>query len=241
MATTSQRIEQLTHSRVVDETGDKVGDVARVYLDDDTGNPSWVTVRTGLFGTRETFIPLRGSRQDGDDLFVPYSKRFIKDAPNFDDDGGAHLDGSAQDQLFSYYGVGHQDAGDGGQDAPGDRGPQREPVDELGHPHLQERDVRDRDRHPGEYRTQETAADAAGAQTDRDRTYETQRVVQSTSARQGADRGDTRMRLRRHVVTQMVPDEREVIEVVDEHGNTVGRLDDDAVPDADRERNVGGP
>lgn len=221
-------------SRVVDETGGKVGDVARVYLDDDTGNPSWVTVRTGLFGTRETFIPLRGSRRDGDEVLVPYSKNFIKDAPPFDDEG-AHLDASAQDELFRYYGVDDHGAEGGGHDGPGERDLQREPGTEPDHPHEGERDVRDRDRHPGEYRAEETSADAAGAQTDRDRTYETQQVVESASARQGGDEGGRptsgRMRLRRHVVT----------EVVDEHGNAVGRLDDDAAPHTDPDRNVGGP
>lgn len=33
-------------------------DIRSDYLDDATGQPTWVTVSTGLFGTRESFAPL---------------------------------------------------------------------------------------------------------------------------------------------------------------------------------------
>ena len=49
-------------SVVVDSNGDKVGDVGQVYLDDATGRPEWVTVRTGLFGLKETFVPATDHR-----------------------------------------------------------------------------------------------------------------------------------------------------------------------------------
>ena len=45
-------IHQLRSATVVDRDGSKVGNVQQVYLDDTTGRPSWVTVNTGLFGTR---------------------------------------------------------------------------------------------------------------------------------------------------------------------------------------------
>ena len=35
----------------VDQQGDKIGSVGQVYLNDQTGQPDWVTVNTGLFGT----------------------------------------------------------------------------------------------------------------------------------------------------------------------------------------------
>src|SRR6478672_7510268 len=40
---------------VFDESGEKIGSASEVYLDDETGQPEWVTVKTGLFGTKESF------------------------------------------------------------------------------------------------------------------------------------------------------------------------------------------
>ena len=37
---------------VVSSDGEKIGRVGEVYVDDATGQLSWVTVKTGLFGTR---------------------------------------------------------------------------------------------------------------------------------------------------------------------------------------------
>ncbi|MGP0225288.1 YsnF/AvaK domain-containing protein [Paenarthrobacter sp. NCHU4564] len=76
-------------------------DAPGVYVDDDTSRPSWVTVKTGLFGTSESFVPLEGARTEGSDIVVPYSKDKVKDAPRIDPDG--HLEIEEEDRLYSYY------------------------------------------------------------------------------------------------------------------------------------------
>src|SRR5437763_4306276 len=38
--------------------GDKIGSIGQVYLDNASGEPAWVTVKTGLFGSNESFVPL---------------------------------------------------------------------------------------------------------------------------------------------------------------------------------------
>lgn len=87
---------------VVDQNGEKVGDVGQVYLDDQTGRPSWVTVKTGLFGMKETFVPLEGDNvAAGDEIRVPYTKDFIKGAPGVDPDG--HIDEAQEAELYAYY------------------------------------------------------------------------------------------------------------------------------------------
>ncbi|MET3932745.1 PRC and DUF2382 domain-containing protein [Arthrobacter sp. OAP107] len=89
------------NGNVVGTDGAKIGGVGQVYADDDTGQPNWVTVKTGLFGTRESFVPLEGARVDGDDIVVPYTKDQVKDAPGVDPDG--HLDPSEEDRLYQHY------------------------------------------------------------------------------------------------------------------------------------------
>ena len=57
-------ISRVIGQDVYDESGEKIGSAAEVYLDDETGQPEWVTVRTGLFGTKESFVPIRERRPD---------------------------------------------------------------------------------------------------------------------------------------------------------------------------------
>jgi len=85
----------------VDPQGDKIGKVGQVYVNDETGQPDWITVNTGLFGMRESFVPLADSSFNGDDLVLPFDKAVVKDAPDVAD--SSHLDTDEQDQLYTYY------------------------------------------------------------------------------------------------------------------------------------------
>jgi hypothetical protein len=38
---------------MVDRDGDKIGTIDSIYLDDQTGQPEWALVNTGLFGTSQ--------------------------------------------------------------------------------------------------------------------------------------------------------------------------------------------
>ena len=40
---------------VLSTDGDKIGSIGQMYVDDDSGQPTWVTVKTGLFGTSASF------------------------------------------------------------------------------------------------------------------------------------------------------------------------------------------
>lgn len=57
-----------------DRDGDRIGKVGAVYYDDATNEPSWLTVQTGFFGTKETFVPVQGADVSGDRVTVAYDK-----------------------------------------------------------------------------------------------------------------------------------------------------------------------
>src|SRR5690349_19754614 len=76
--TTTQDLQNMEGRTAVDADGAKLGKVGQVYLDDRTGQPLWVTISTGLFGTKESFAPLYGSRADGDDLQLAVTKDMVK-------------------------------------------------------------------------------------------------------------------------------------------------------------------
>lgn len=86
---------------VIGSDGEKIGSIGQLYADDDTGEPTWITVKTGLFGTSQSFVPVEGAHIQGDDLVVPHSRDRIKDAPRVDVDG--HLTPEEEDQLYTYY------------------------------------------------------------------------------------------------------------------------------------------
>jgi uncharacterized protein (TIGR02271 family) len=93
--------QDLTGRTVTDTDGSKVGKVEQVYLNDHSGQPEWVTVSTGLFGTKESFVPLRGADFTGEDIVVQVTKDIVKDAPRVDNDG--HLEVDEEQELYRYY------------------------------------------------------------------------------------------------------------------------------------------
>lgn len=115
-AVSEETLDQIASANVYDVDGDKVGSVGRVYLRDETGNPSWVTVKSGFFGMRESLVPMQSADLVGDEIRVPYSKDVIKGAPHVD--AGEHLSPAEEDELQRYYGThgwrtdAHTDTGD---------------------------------------------------------------------------------------------------------------------------------
>lgn len=76
-----EQIPAVVDHPVHDAQGKKIGDAKHIYVDDVTGRPEWVTVKTGLFGTSESFVPIKDASMVDDHLEVPYPKERIKDAP----------------------------------------------------------------------------------------------------------------------------------------------------------------
>jgi uncharacterized protein (TIGR02271 family) len=105
----TETLDRVIGRDVYDESGSKVGSASEVYLDDQTGQPEWVTVKTGLFGTKESFVPIRDADLTDDGVRVHYSKDMIKGAPQIDTDG--HLSPQEEEELYRYYGMGGMTTG----------------------------------------------------------------------------------------------------------------------------------
>ena len=113
MALPSEELDQLYDAVVHDQDGDRIGTVGQIYLDDATEEPTFITVRTGLFGTKESFVPVcHAEYTDDGEVQVPYDKVTIKECPLVDPEG--HLDADEQATLYTHYGV---------DDAPSDTAP----------------------------------------------------------------------------------------------------------------------
>src|SRR5687768_17713302 len=84
--------------------GDKLGTVEHFFVDDRTGAPTWVSVATGLFGTRHSIVPAVDAAYDEDDgtLRVPVTADAVKNAPHL---AGDHLDPVEEAELRRHYGL----------------------------------------------------------------------------------------------------------------------------------------
>ena len=87
-------------STVRDRDGDKIGTLKELYLDQDD-RPAWGAVDTGLFGLRQSFVPLTDATAVDDDVQVPFDKDHVKSAPNVDPD--AQLSEDEERRLYRHY------------------------------------------------------------------------------------------------------------------------------------------
>lgn len=102
---TREQIPNVLEHAVCDAQGNKIGDAKHIFLDDASGRPEWASVKTGMFGGRESFVPIRDAHMVEDHLEVPFDKAKVKDAPAVDVDSGGHLSASEEHRLYDYYGV----------------------------------------------------------------------------------------------------------------------------------------
>jgi uncharacterized protein (TIGR02271 family) len=200
---TKTRYEDWLGTTVYDSTGDKLGDITDVYYDDTTGQPEWMTVSTGWFGTSEQFVPIAGTKQHEEGFRTEYTKDQIKDAPSIDTDQD-HLDAAEERRLYEHYHLNY-DARDhesvyGGRDRADD-----------GYAYSDQRSRHDSDAHadtPSVTRSEEQLA------VDR------------------RQRESGRVRLHKYVVTEdvdvKVPVKRQVARIVREPASGTGSIGDES-------------
>lgn len=87
--------------KALDRDGDKIGTIEEVYLDAESGNPQWAAVKTGLFGSKLTFVPLEGAHPQDDDVVLDWPEHVVKEAPRIDTDG--QLSPEEEDRLYDHY------------------------------------------------------------------------------------------------------------------------------------------
>lgn len=95
-----------TGRQVVDTAGQKIGTISDVRYNemlDPTGDPEWLIVKAGVFGTKRIYIPARDVRMDGDRLRVPYTEDRVKDSPAVAKDQPLTRD--EERELYIYYGL----------------------------------------------------------------------------------------------------------------------------------------
>jgi uncharacterized protein (TIGR02271 family) len=209
---TQHDIQKLIGADVYETDGTKIGSAADVYLDARTGDPEWVSVKTGLFGTKQSFVPLDRASLEGDRIIVAFSKAQVKDAPRIDPDG--RLSPAEEDELYSYYGLSSTDGNlDTGQNATG------------------------QNTTGTAFDSRDDRADTSGSSTDDAMTRSEERLVAGTRTEEAG-----RARLRKYVVTDQeqvsVPVTREEVRLEREpvtDANRGAALDGPAISEDEHE------
>jgi uncharacterized protein (TIGR02271 family) len=102
------QLDSLAGATLTGADGSKLGTVDALYTDQEGGQPTFLTVHTGLFGTRTSFVPLAEATADGSSVTVPYTKEQVKDAPTVDADGA--ISPEEEQRLYAHYGLTGQTA-----------------------------------------------------------------------------------------------------------------------------------
>jgi len=175
---------------VVDRDGEKVGTIEALYAAEETQRPDWAAVKTGLFGTKLSFVPTAGARPRGEQVEVQFAKDHINEAPRVEPDG--ELAAEEEAALYRHYGLEYWEP---------------EPVAAV-----PEADVPAPGAAPDTGGRRPVGHDVSGPTTDEAMTRSEEEVRVRTERR---ERG--RARLRKYIVTeqvrQTVPVEREEIRI----------------------------
>ncbi|MFG1900743.1 PRC and DUF2382 domain-containing protein [Micromonospora carbonacea] len=102
MRLTEQQIRSLYGQDVQDRSGAKIGSVGQVWADA-AGEPTWVSVKTGMMGHHESMAPLQSARMQQGRLGLPYDKATVRGAPSVETGTDEPLDARQLTQLYAHY------------------------------------------------------------------------------------------------------------------------------------------
>jgi uncharacterized protein YrrD len=87
---------------LLDVNGEKIGKLEDVYVDVETDEPQFATVKEGFIGRHLTFVPLGGITVGPDELHVTVTKGQVQGAPNIELKG-EELSQADESALYHYY------------------------------------------------------------------------------------------------------------------------------------------
>jgi sporulation protein YlmC with PRC-barrel domain len=98
-----EHIEQWRGQQVIDPTGEQLGKLEEIYLDESSGTPMLIAVKSGLLGRRSKLVPIDGAAVGRDYVRVAHDKATIDGSPDTAGDGAP--DAVALDEIGAAYGL----------------------------------------------------------------------------------------------------------------------------------------
>src|ERR1017187_5003955 len=87
---------------LIDRNGEKIGKLQDVYVDVETDEPQFGTVKEGFIDRHLTFVPLGGIKVGPDELQVAVTKAQVQAAPNIEQHG-EELSREDESALYPHY------------------------------------------------------------------------------------------------------------------------------------------
>jgi sporulation protein YlmC with PRC-barrel domain len=87
---------------LLDRNGEKIGKLQDVYVDVETDEPQFATVKEGFIGRHLTFVPLGGAQIGPDYLQVTVTKEQVRSAPDIEMHG-QELSQSDESALYHHF------------------------------------------------------------------------------------------------------------------------------------------
>ncbi len=99
---TLAELQEAQDKPVYASDGEVIGDLESLYYDEDTGEPEWISVRTGGFLNRKrVLVPAAGAALQGDGIRVRHAKGQVESAPGADEET---MDQRTERALADHYG-----------------------------------------------------------------------------------------------------------------------------------------
>src|ERR687893_352101 len=99
---TMDELMQARGQGVYSSEGEKIGSVEEIFVDEQTGQPEWIGLGTGMFGSKRVLVPVEGAQQSSQGFEVPYTKDQVKQTPDIDSD---EISQETEARLYSHYGL----------------------------------------------------------------------------------------------------------------------------------------
>jgi uncharacterized protein YrrD len=97
-----QNIAEWRGKTLVDRDGQKIGKLQDVYVDVETDEPMFGTVKEGLISRHLTFVPLAGLTFGPDALQMAVTREQVRSAPNIELQGD-ELSRADESALYHHY------------------------------------------------------------------------------------------------------------------------------------------
>jgi sporulation protein YlmC with PRC-barrel domain len=97
----TEELGDLLDAEIVDQAGERIGRLDQLYLDNITGDPAWVRVRTGWLGGGRALVPVSNAEVVEGRIQVPYPEEQVRTAPEVQHDG--QLTADDEERLHTHY------------------------------------------------------------------------------------------------------------------------------------------
>ena len=87
---------------LIDRNGEKIGKLQEVYVDVETDEPQFGTVKEGFIGRHLTFVPVGGIKIGPDDLQVTVTREQVRSAPDIEMHG-EELSQADESALYHHF------------------------------------------------------------------------------------------------------------------------------------------